>query len=1041
MFIPIVVAGLGATTQVPITFEESGEFLYSGNATYKGQLYQNSIIEVEKDTTVTVDHKMIEEGVTEFSFKGEVFYISARFPSTTKVINSTQFRDHATVEQGAVVFNPATQSNYATFNDIGTYSPVDDNYMTFLDVENQDLWLIAGGVNVKKIDVSNQQDTIVEVAFAPRWAQADGVRTELILIGEYHTFKLNSFFELVYLSRHSTARVFSSDTTPSNTLIVASNGKVREVDFAGNELSVYESPDLANPYAVAVAPDGSFFLGSDSGLFIFFILEGELTQQQVISQEGQYTSFLFDDAYTFFVDQTNKRLIRMRNGDRAVSDATVRGIPANVVDTGSQLVVTYLDTVEVDYYNYELVLQSTVTGINNCLGGAITPSGEFVVSPYPDDYINIYMVTRQPNVVPRYVEQNIPINSTPRFTYVVDLDYATEMEVVSNVSEGYTITRNGAVFTGGLVNGGDTIAIELQPNENYYDLTVIQLVGLDSFSFTFRTEPQTFPDSVVLDPVLDAFPNRPYYHVYEIEGLTEGFTATISSGYDNIKFRPYVSEEDDDGSLREFTRDIIVEVGDLVEVQGYVASLVESRTVYNAYSNDLEVIAWTMLPMLLNGSTKGESSQVSQDISPELHVPRVEEMEEKVGYLNPVSYEYSNITGFLRTSNYLYSPEKVTTVCGTQSVLCDTQALLDTAFSGFYYEDISYVDFHVGHLEVFDTADVMYVMDTNGMRSTIETVLDYESVYVSTKAFLLDVNYTPLNTTQHHVTLYGERYAAASIEVSVEGIYYSYTPTHINMSFIRHSAVSRYSDVTYEKVSNKSVYEQTEYVKHNCTAIAYASGEVTATNCSSVKTPTLKVSRNPSLTFNEVSGENLVDGWKVERGVNPIVFRTANEMEALDNDGFYFTESGTGKTHSTKVESHGLTHVQRHHPDFNVPVTYDSVRTKEFDQARSVGRTSVTITATPYNATSSNEVKVVSVVRPEPIRAVAFTAGGGLPTGFFATESEAIAYGMNLGITGYGEETDLGWIFKTDPTNDEIVCTLDSVPVEIRGRFGYQGGG
>jgi hypothetical protein len=273
-------------------------------------------------------------------------------------------------------------------------------------------------------------------------------------------------------------------------------------------------------------------------------------------------------------------------------------VPRDVVVNGDEVYVSFLDDANVVKLNTDFSTRETIPARRSA--GATYLNGYWITDLYSDAADK---TTAEPAVDDLVdVRDMLPVNKPYTATFTVDWP---RPEFVRVGSSNTMVTVNGVTFTEGYLRKGDLVAVAMSANANYYDETQVPLIGRRVHSFRLRTEPKLFPDFVTLDSVLQALPRVEYDELFEVHGMTWGFDVGVSTDSADITFA--VNDE----ALGKQSR---IKNGDVVSVKGAIKNLIAQRTAHVIKTeHDVPVAEWTLLPMLLEGTTRRVESTQKKD--------------------------------------------------------------------------------------------------------------------------------------------------------------------------------------------------------------------------------------------------------------------------------------------------------------------------------------------------------------------------------------------------------------------------------------------
>lgn len=589
MYIPVSLTT--GPTHVDITIDVDGAFIADCDVTYKGQSYQPSTV-LQVARTDTVRLSTVVTGYREISvtLNGKQYYWFVDVDKDLRYVDSDAYKTVSGSVYGKVLnVSSGVELSYTPTAEFSGGSSV-----AVIDKSKNDVWFFNTLNQVKKL---NFPEAVIAVVFLPNWAQMDDIATTCYVVCHSHIHKLNATFDVAETYAVIPGIVAASGDAQGMIVLAYANILYRWQN--GSNYGAIENTNLVGIHSIFVAPDNTYYVGTSAIVSVKFAVNStSYTHDVILFTKGKYASFGINETHLYAVDPYNRSLVRISLADKSNEFTYFDKVPRDVVVNGDEIFVSFLDDANVVKLNTDFSTRETIPARRSA--GATYLNGYWITDLYSDAANKTLPEPAVDGLID--LRDTLPINKPYTATFTVDWPRPEFVRVGSSATQ---VTVNGVTFTEGYLRNGDLVAVAMSANANYYDETQVPLIGRRVHSFRLRTEPKLFPDFVTLDSVLQALPRVEYDELFEVQGMTWGFDVGVSTDSADITFA--VNDE----ALGKQSR---IKNGDVVSVKGAIKNLIAQRTAHVIKTeHDVPVAEWTLLPMLLEGTTRRVESTQKKD--------------------------------------------------------------------------------------------------------------------------------------------------------------------------------------------------------------------------------------------------------------------------------------------------------------------------------------------------------------------------------------------------------------------------------------------
>lgn len=1019
MFIPVTKAV--GPAQVDIVADVSGTFTAACPFLYEGQGYlANSEIQVERTKTIRLTTEV--SGYAEISvvLSDKQHYWFVDKPKTLRYVDDDAYK-RITGSVAGQLLNTSTGESVPY---IATQAFTGGDTVASIDFVKKKVWFFNTNSEVKVVTLS---ETPVAVLFVPRWSTVEGIVTVCYIVTQSSIIKMTDNLDI-------------DETFPVEAGIVAASGDVkgmivlaydnRLVQWRDNviEATIVQT-GLLGIHSLFVAPDNTYVVGCNSGVMFVWNSEGQWESDTVTTYTGRYWAFDINALYLYAVDAFNRCLVKISLAERTYTAIYYDLIPRDVVVTDTdEVYVSFLNSATALRYDVELATGVEVPALKSF--GAAYLDAYYVTNLYSD----AADVTKlEPTVEPSVIEVN-ELARNEEFVYRWTVDWVRpEFVRVGNTSA--VVRVNGNVFTSGYLRSGDSVAVYLPATDGYYDDRYVALIGRRDTVFAFRTVPKLFPDYVVVDSVLSAFLRITYEDMFEVTGMTWGFDVGITLNSVDVQFAVNDGEFGHTGRIKN---------GDIIHLVGSVKSLIAKRTAHQIVTQyDEPVAEWTLLPMLLDGTTKRTQATIKKDKFAHL-------FEANSSSLSPqqTPVTYPSITA-LSTETYA-APANQTTfstvnVNGECSPALPCYAVEDTRFA---------VQPSAPSVTGEATFDTQSNAQTYGFDSTAHQGTQRTSYALNTELKSSGLMRVHIAEFQTDVDLR----AQSNVD------YFDATTgsVSLNTTYMVSSVCERRVFDVYDTVM--------EYVHRPIGYVAYAdldylsgAGYTTSWSANGIENYTLSSIQYMDAVFNKVDS-----AVALEQQMNHFRFVAFHrEQFVAGADAFWsypISEFSAAADQRIQKNRHSVvTDAERRllptHWEFDSDPALRSLGvfvgiSASYALRPSSDRYAIHIAYARTKSTTRHDIQTAFVQRTSNSRTVdapqrvfvhssrnSYTLSD-VTSGFGTLEqAQAYAESINVAATATYLEKDGKWIFITQPIAENAACAVVTNPPTLQRRYGYAGGG
>jgi hypothetical protein len=1003
----------------------------------------NEIFDVAQNDNVILRHNATEaDQKIPVNLLNQVYYWHIIPKSTYRVLNGSAYRLFDTQYANGVL--NVSSGEVRPLVNTPEFTVTED--LLAFPFSNH-VWFLADGVRSRTYD-----SKVRDIVYAPRWAQVEGIPTSTYVITQDYIHVLDDQLNTAESWLVDTNTVAASADSKGR-IVLGYNGRI-DIWENGTKVDTIASSFLSGLHSLYVAPDDSIAIGTSAGVVVYYYMDGRWNPEVVHSDNGWFDSFDISDAYTFILDLENKRVVRMRNGNRSIEILQLDDVPRSLLlsKDGNSLYISFFDLDEVWEYDALTLERTRVITAAKSMGMVMLSDGLHLLS-YNNAETN-YTLADVATPTQSFSSTGYLVNEAASYRYTVGNIRPTYVDVVYNTTN-MQVLKNGLEFSSGYMERGDVLDFKILADDNYYEARVVQFVGLRSMSFMFRTEPKLFPDSFVLGTVYEAFPGLDYFETFEVRGITEGYQAYLTVNDPSVlSMRIYDAED----RTPTYGPQLVVRNGMIVEVKAVVANLFAQRTPYFLEADMKQVGEWTLLPMLLSGVTLDQSHDRAQDaLQPELEETRVFEQD----LFTPQMFDNNLTKTVVVEAEPLYQRK-------TLAVDYETE-LLRELYSKHTYQDAvrrTYLSVTLSDSETTWISMHNHVINEwNSFEWTLLVLGDFLTMPEHIFNFhILSGNYytsgfpfersvwSPaikyeMSEAEHH--LYVPRSVDANYEYYYDGPSFSSPMVYelevhevYEQEFEQEELLQNvYVAVPYEPVFVRKhikafdlpesvpirnfIYKVDgyEYIPYD-KPTGYRIEAFDWTRNATVQWYTFDAPIT-GWTYFVTKDPNYWDGYfnKLVHG-NPLGYDPM-PFEVLD-ENFYPIEtywknsrlsSGYAIDREVVLERHEV-----------VEVTTTPVLTRE--RYNEVAATPMLYVSTPFEI-AGRSPQIVHTLQEEVASP---------DSGYFDTEAEALAALSAMSVAGSAVQNQYGWFLLVDPNFDTIACSLDPTP-PTAGGFGYMGGG
>lgn len=1034
MFIPVSI-NTGLTT-VSCVATATGDLTANCEVLYKSASYQpNVAIPVVKGDTIQLRTTVTGPAQIVVGLGDRTYYWHVDLPKTLRYVEDLAFQRVTGSVYGKLYSFPSnTQKTYV---ETGTLTKNED-ILASIDYQKKEIWLFGSLGAVKKITTPEKP---VAVVFLPRWSIDEDVATAPYVVTDSKVYALTDDMSLdiaggVVITTGSAVNGACADA--SGIVFVTST-------YVGRIIPGQGATQLTNVggSSVQVTYDNKIVLGRNDGFISIFTQTGASYSEEIIFTErelpngsviGVNSKYLLDvnhAEYVFAVDMVNRKVISIKLDDKTVSQLNLDLVPSSIVSEKDSVYVSFFNHTKAFKYGVDLTGLEEVNSVKTHGSSFLT---EFMATDLYADAADV--TTAEISTAIRLDQYDVSVDETSLdVTWTVPW---TRPQYLKLVTPGATATLNGDPFTEGYVVAPSQLVISMPNDGEYYAESQINLLGYRPVSVHFRTEPKLFPDSVTLNTVYEAFIRKQYEDIFQVEGMTDGFSVDVSTDSGDMEFSindaPYATS----GTIKN---------GDVVEVRATIRNMITKRNQHDIMTEfGMPVSLWTILVMQLNGA------QFRPDTTLEKHkfdVIRQEEsateehtVEPQIGIVAPqmlstdtyaplVSASYiceGDVECNHWDSNVVMQGSLVQSLGGTtrileqstSAVLSDKNRMIERSVSAVLAGKTNNVEH--GYEAVIVYSDSSYDSPILRMDATFRE---------GQKSFFYDADYSvsvSLAVSEHASNT--ERRAGVSVSIQ-DNVFYLTRESELTLDtetfrYVSMSSIAYQYDYLREHAAH-TIGIDAEYVRRLMTSLEFAA---------SVD----RFYSNPTVDLNAVYEKTLLPTWAEH----------VSEYGTLVRSNQYASESPAQLLSNITYADHSSVSHMLYGPTYgewgsdvgiNGQQTYVDVVTTG------------TVSGSSEGAFASNVVvfsQHESIMVPMPAREWVVDTHQELyleadQSGFFDTLEDAQAYAATLNLElntpaqfkQYGDK----WILVSAPVVDNAACFPTTAPPSSQRRFGYAGGG
>ena len=582
MYIPVRLAQ-GATSAT-VLVNVTGTLVAQCQAVYEGTTYDPGVsIAVVKGKSIQFKTTVTAYAEISVVLDGKQFYWFVDLPKTLRYANDLAYKRITGSTYGKLNHYPGGAS--VAFADTGSFAASDA--VAAVDFVKKDVWFFNAANQVKKLSVATAP---IAVVFAPRWALTDGVTTVAYIIADTKIIRLTSSFAVdVSFDVEAGCKAASGDV--NGNIVLAYDTKL--VVWNPSTGLVIETVSVDQGFValhnIFVLPDNSYVTAGDAGLKMSVKTNGVWTSTVLLPIPGRYQSLDMSSTHLYAADGFNRCVRAIALADWSYTTEYYDFVPRSVAVKDTKVTVGFYNSTTSYQYALDLTGKTALTTVKTFGAAYLT---DYVVTDLYSDAVDTTVL--EPDVAPLLVTPNdFPISADMHYEWTCPWVRPDFVRVGSSAG---TVKVNGNSFTSGYLKKGDLVSIDLPATESYYNDRWVSLIGRQSVSFQFRSEPRLFPDLVTLPRVLNAIPRIAYDFSYVVTGITDDFSVNISAEANESEVSFSVNEG-------EYGFRGVIKTGDTVHVRAVIKNLLARQTPH-VVTTDIgkkAVHTLTVLPMILNG--------------------------------------------------------------------------------------------------------------------------------------------------------------------------------------------------------------------------------------------------------------------------------------------------------------------------------------------------------------------------------------------------------------------------------------------------------
>lgn len=995
MFIPVSLAS--GSTFVDCTVSVTGILNAACQVTYEGQTYPPSTdIPVEWGTTVRLTTTVTQYAEVPVVLNGKTFFWFVSLPKTLRYVDDLAYKRLTGTVYGKLYKYPSNEQIPYTVT--GSFTAGDA--VASVDYVKKEIWFFNTLDEVKKLTVA---DKPVAVVFAPRWSLAEGVETTCFVVTEAQIHRLSTTFDIVESWPLAAApSCASADVNGNIVLCYAATNKI-DVWQGGSVQHTNINATLAGAHSIFVTPDNNYIVGSTAGVVLVTLNAGTFAYEIMTSRVGLYFNFDLNADFLYAVDAANRCVVSIALSDRTYKAVYFDFVPRDVVVNGDDVYVSFLNQTKTLKYDKTLTTSVEFTTVKS-YGSAFLD--EFAVT---DLYSNANDVTLAEPAAPEAV-QTVELLVDEAYEHTWTVDWPRPEYVRLGTTEA-TVTVNEMAFTEGYLRAGDVVKVVMPASSDYYLSRYVKLIGRRVVSFNLRTEPKLFPNPVTLPQITGAMLRQEYEEIFEVTGLTDGFSVDVSTDSPDLVFSI-------NGAA--FAKTGTIENGDEVIAKVVLKTLITTRNGHAIVTEfDAPVSLWIVLVIELEGSVKADSQAKSQNRFPTM----VYEPTFLPKHELPLP-DVSNQPTMLSVDGYEPHAIQACTITVTGN---DCTVLHDGSVS---------VQQLVGSATPSTTFSVQQ-LDGGVAPATMFSVQTFAAPVQSVTQFAEGVNASVLAQFSPALALIDANYEyGTSVAVVSSVMLHEVVEPHTWME----------SPFVYSRQTVQHVLEvEADYLKTPYAVTVSYSNEILRGVLSHTEAVSAVYDRTPQ-PHREVFEADQLFVHSPRRMQVAAQYDRFYRYPVSEVDMAYDRAIYGGQQHSPMPYVTGL-----HPNNVRIVVAMNAVmRPAITPYAISMpyavrAPKGVLVDAPSFERVTSNRV-VVDLPTSMFVRNThAETLMAGAESGFFDTQAEAEAYALtlNLDVATPAQFFQIGgkWVFVSTPLADNAVCIPTALPPDQQKRFGYVGGG
>lgn len=993
MFIPVSL-GSGLTT-VECIADVTGTLTAGCEVIYKTASYQaNAPIQVVKNDTFQLRTTITGPAAITVSLGDRTSYWHVDLPKNLRYVEDLAFQRIIGTTYGKLYAFPSnTQRNYV---ETGTLTKNED-ILASIDYVKKEIWLFGSGGGVKKITTPEKP---VAVVFMPRWSITEGVVTTPYVMTEAKAYPLNADMSL-----NVAAGEFANGGGPITSacadavgILVTSTMAVSRYVPAGGVTQIL--PIGAS--SVQTTYDNKIIVGRDDGRISRLTVSGNTYTEEVLFTErtlsdgstiGVNSRYLLDvnhAEYVFAIDMVNRKVISIKLSDKTVSQRNLDRVPSSIVSEKDSVYVSFFNHTKTFKYGVTLGTMEEMDSVKTHGSSFLT---EFMAT---DLYSNAIDVTLPEDATPIRVNQYDVKVDEANLTVTWPVAWQRP-QYLKLASTGVTVTRNGVLFTEGYVASPDQLVITMPNHGEYYRDAQVNLIGHRPLSIHFRTEPKLFPDSVTLDTVYEAFIRYQYEDIFQIEGMTDGFSVTVGTDSGDMEFSV------NDGP---YAKTGTIKNGDVVEVRATIKNMITARNQHDIMTEfGMPVSLWTILVMQLNGVILRPDSTQEKD---KFDVVRLKDTNTEEFAAEP----QIGIALQTMASTDAYAPNLWSSDCNHElTVTCDLSGSIRTAEGG--YEQKLNSSAHTYQIDYTHQLFQPYSHDALLQLNALEPVFGTHPTQITLERFH---QMRPFGNVHHQPVDYDIRVASKGWE--------------------QDSVIVRYvNDVAFDVAAQFNRYVGLTVVEQAAQTLRYV-GVSTVDQTAEIVRRVMSIAAEFQATVDRFYSNRPSE-------VSSDAVRSSNaRMEEGSYDHLLRRPQA-----EISLSMNADLRMFRTSSEYQMDAAFGVVRVATEQEVEAVMRPSMT-TADATNVVVLRRSSSIDVAMPENKWVTSneneyFVAG--VDSGFFDTQAEAEAYAATLNLK---ENTPAQfiqyegkWILISTPVADNAACFPTEAPAGLQRRFGYAGGG